>query len=207
MIKGIIFDFGGVFSNAHESLIGFANAAARFGHTPESLYDLLYHGPAWQAAKLGRITTTAYWREMMAALGQDPAGDLERFLADLFAGERLDANVVAIAERLHRRYPLALLSNATDNLEAVLTNRFGIRHLFRIVINSATAGVAKPDPQAYWLALEGLGLEPREALFIDDKPRNVVAAEALGIPSLHFTDAAQLARDLEARGLLASSDQ
>jgi FMN phosphatase YigB (HAD superfamily) len=43
-------------------------------------------------------------------------------------------------------------------------------------------------------------------LFIDDKPRNIAAAEALGIPSLLFTHAAQLARDLESRGISVTSD-
>jgi HAD superfamily hydrolase (TIGR01509 family) len=207
MIKGIIFDFGGVFNNAHESMAGFAHAASRFGHTPESLYDLLYHGPAWQAAKLGHMTTESYWREMMISLGEDPASDLDVFLADLFTGEALDQEVVRIAERLHRRYPLALLSNATDNLESLLADRFRIRHLFRVVVNSATAGVAKPDPEAYWLVLAGLGIEAHESLFIDDKPRNVAAAEALGIPSLLFTTAAQLRRDLESCGISMTNDQ
>lgn len=202
MIKGIIFDFGGVFTNAHESLAGFADVAARFGHTPESLYDLLYNGSAWQEAKVGRLSTAAYWRRMMAALQLDPDGDLDAFLAELFAGERLDLEVVALAEELRRRYPLALLSNATDNLETLLCERFGIRHLFAVVINSAVAGVAKPDPAAYHLALRGLGLAAEEVVFIDDKPRNIAAAERLGITSILFRTAAELRRELAARGLL-----
>ena len=202
MTKGIIFDFGGVFNNAHETLDGFASAAQRFGHEPQALYDLFYSGPAWQAAKLGRMTSDAYWRQMMAELGLDPAGDVAAFRSELFVGEQLNAEVVAIAERLSQRYPLALLSNATDELEQLLEEQFGIHHLFQVVVNSARAGVAKPDPQAYWLALEGLGLEPAETLFIDDKPRNIVAAEALGIPAIHFTDAAALEADLQQRGLL-----
>lgn len=202
MTKGIIFDFGGVFNNAHETLAGFAGAARRFGHEPQALYDLFYSGPAWQAAKLGRMTSDAYWRQMMAELGLDPAGDVSAFRADLFEGEQLNPEVVAIAERLSRRYPLALLSNATDELEQLLAEQFGIQHLFQVVVNSATAGVAKPDSQAYRLALEGLRLEPAEALFIDDKPRNIVAAEALGIPSICFTDAPALEAELRQRGLL-----
>lgn len=202
MTKGIIFDFGGVFNNAHETLAGFAGASQRFGYEPQALYDLFYSGPAWQAAKLGRMTSDAYWRQMMAELGLDPSGDVAAFRSELFEGEQLNAAVVAIAERLSRRYPLALLSNATDELEQLLAEQFGIQHLFQIVVNSATVGVAKPDPQAYWLALEGLGLEPSEALFIDDKSRNIVAAEALGIPSIHFTDAVALEAELQQRGLL-----
>jgi putative hydrolase of the HAD superfamily len=110
--------------------------------------------------------------------------------------------VVALAERLHRRLPLGLLSNATDELEELLETRFGIHHLFDVVINSARVGVAKPDARAYRLALEGLQVEPSEALFIDDKPRNVRAAEALGIHSVHFTGADALERELVVLRLL-----
>lgn len=202
MTKGIIFDFGGVFNDAHETLEGFAGAAQRFGHEPQALYDLFYSGPAWQAAKLGHMTSDAYWRQMMAELGLDPSGDVAAFRADLFAGEQLNAEVVALAERLNRRYPLALLSNATDELERLLEEQFGIHHLFQVVVNSATAGVAKPDPRAYQLALDGLGLAPAETLFIDDKPRNIVAAEALGIPSIHFTGATALEAELQRRSVL-----
>lgn len=202
MVKGIIFDFGGVFNNAHESMAGFAAAADRFGHSPQALYDIFYSGPAWQAAKLGRITSGAYWREMMSTLGLDPSGDLHEFRTNLFEGEHINQEVVGIAEQLHQRYPLALLSNAMDDLEWLLEHSFQLQHLFRVVINSAVVGVAKPEPRAYQLALDGLGLQPAEALFIDDKPRNIVAAEQLGVSSILFTSASALAAELRERGLL-----
>ena len=202
MVRGIIFDFGGVFNAAHETLSGFEAASRRFGYSAEALYDLFYSGPAWQAAKLGQMRSEAYWREMMGALGLDAAGDLAAFRAELFAGQQLDPAVVAIADELHRRYPLALLSNALDDLEWELEHQFGVHHLFKVVVNSATVGVAKPDARAYQLALDGLGLQPAEALFIDDKPRNIQAAEQLGVPSLLYTTASDLRADLTARGLL-----
>ncbi len=205
MVKGIIFDFGGVFNNAHETLAGFASAAARLGHSPQALYDLFYSGPEWQAAKIGRMTSTAYWRLMMEALGLDPQGDIHAFRTDLFIGEEINHEVVAIAEQLAKRYPLALLSNAMDDLEWLLEHTFGLHHLFRVVINSATVGVAKPEPRAYQLALDGLGLAASDVLFIDDKPRNIVAAERLGIPSVLFKDAPTLAAELREWGLLVET--
>jgi putative hydrolase of the HAD superfamily len=202
MIKAVIFDFGGVFDQRHEALEGFREAAAHYGRQPEDFYDLLYGGDAWQQAKVGAISGRAYWRSIMASLGHDPSEDVDTFRRWLFAGHQLDPAVVALAERLHGRVPLALLSNATDELEALLESQFGIHHLFAVVVNSARAGIAKPDPRAYQLALEGLEVEPREALFVDDKMRNVRAAEALGIPSVHFTGAVALERELIAHGLL-----
>lgn len=201
MVKAIIFDFGGVFNNAHETTAGFDRAAQRMGTTAQALYDLLYSGPEWQAAKIGGMTSEQYWRHMMQALGYT-GGNLAAFRADLFEGEQIDPQVVLIAERLAKRYPLALLSNATDELEDLLETQFGLHHLFGVVVNSARIGVAKPDRAAFDLVLSELGVAPHEALFIDDKPRNVAAAESLGIPSIHFVDAPSLLRELEARNLL-----
>ncbi len=202
MIKGVIFDFGGVFDSKHESLDGFRDAAGRYGIEPQAFYDLLYSGDAWRQAKLGEISGDAYWRSVMLSLGHDRTEDVAAFRERLFAGHELEAHVVRIATQLGERYPLALLSNATDELESLLETRYRIHHLFRVVINSARVGIAKPDPRAYWLALEGLEVQPREALFIDDKPRNIDAARELGLQAIHFTDAVSLERDLVARGLL-----
>src|SRR5688500_1017016 len=101
MIKAVIFDFGGVFDPQHESLEGFRDAAVRYGHDPEAFYALLYSGDAWQQAKVGAMTGRAYWRSIMIGLGHDPGDDVELFRRELFAGHKLDAEVVALAERLH----------------------------------------------------------------------------------------------------------
>ncbi len=202
MIKAVIFDFGVVFDQKHEALEGFRAAAARYNLEPQAFYDLLYSGEAWQRAKLGAMNADRYWRTIMEQLGHEASGDVQAFREELFAGHELDPAVVRIAQRLHRRVPLALLSNATDELEIVLRERWGIHHLFQVVVNSARVGVAKPDPRAYQMALDGLRCKPHEVLFIDDKPRNVRAAVELGIPSVLFTDAASLEQELVARGLL-----
>jgi epoxide hydrolase-like predicted phosphatase len=203
MIKAVVFDFGGVFDSKHESLAGFTDAAGRYGLAPQAFYDRLYSGEAWQEAKVGMISGREYWRRIMTELGHAAEDDVDAFRQALFAGHTLDGAVVALAERLHGRFPLGLLSNATDELEGLLEEQYGIHHLFDVVVNSARAKVAKPDPRAYQLVLDGLGVAADEALFIDDKQRNIAAAEALGIPSILFTNAAALERELVARGLLA----
>lgn len=201
-IKAVIFDFGGVFDQQHETLDGFRIAAARYGLEPQAFYDLLYSGEAWRQARIGAMTGREYWRAIMNGLGHSSTEDIDVFLDGLFAGRHLDAGVVAIAEHLANRYPLGLLSNATDELETLLEEEFGISHLFKVVVNSARIGVAKPEPRAYQIMLERLGVLPMEALFIDDKLRNIRAAEELGIPSIHFEGTDALERELRARELL-----
>lgn len=46
----------------------------------------------------------------------------------------------------------------------------------------------KPDERIFKIMLECEGVEPCAVLFIDDGPRNVAAAAALGIRTLHVTD-------------------
>ncbi len=72
---------------------------------------------------------------------------------------------------------------------------------FRDVVVSGEEKMVKPDPAIYRLALARFGLEPHAAVFIDDNAANVAGAEALGIASIHFTDAAATRARLVELGL------
>jgi 2-haloacid dehalogenase len=54
--------------------------------------------------------------------------------------------------------------------------------------------------------LERYGLEPASTLMIDDNPRNIEAARALGMPTVLFQSPAALRRELEDAGVLAPSE-
>lgn len=80
--------------------------------------------------------------------------------------------------------------------EAALFDRF------RDIVVSGDERLVKPDPAIYALAMDRFGLAPHEALFIDDNPANVDAANAFGIRALLFRDAEQVRAELTAQGLL-----
>jgi 2-haloacid dehalogenase len=73
---------------------------------------------------------------------------------------------------------------------------------FKDILVSGVEKLIKPDPAIYRLALDRFGLQPLQTLFIDDRQDNVDAAQALGIRSHLFRDAATLRSDLAALGLL-----
>ena len=86
------------------------------------------------------------------------------------------------AERLLRRLKArglkgGVLSNTLPSLRESLAHH----GLARYVDGFFALGVAKPDPRAFLLALEGLGLAPEETLYLDDDPENVEAARRLGL--------------------------
>ncbi len=60
----------------------------------------------------------------------------------------------------------------------------------------------KPTPEFYRILLDRYGVKAEEALFIDDNYRNILAAEKLGIQSIHFTSADKLREKLEELGVL-----
>ena len=77
----------------------------------------------------------------------------------------------------------------------------GLFDRFRDIVVSGDEKLVKPDPAIYHLSLARFGLEPHEAVFIDDNEANVLAARALGIRSIHFKDVHATRRELAESGL------
>ncbi|MCK0115488.1 HAD family phosphatase [Isoptericola sp. S6320L] len=57
----------------------------------------------------------------------------------------------------------------------------------RDVVVSGRVHLAKPDPAIFRLAAARFAVEPARAVFVDDTPRNVEAARAVGFRAVHFT--------------------
>ena len=83
-------------------------------------------------------------------------------------------------QELHDRYPMMLVSNFYGNIDEVL-RAYGIRHLFKGIIESAVVGVRKPNPTLFRLGVDVLELNPKEVLVVGDSLRkDIEPAEQLG---------------------------
>ena len=202
-IKGIIFDFGGVFTSTAPRDKVLRRCEVELGLPRGRLLDVLFTGERWRAVSRGRISAEEYWRGVIDALGGRVPVALEPFKRNPFAYERLNRRMSALARRLHRRYSTALLSNATIYLDALLTEKRLDTH-FDVIVNSARVGMRKPNPAIFALTLERLGLCAEECLLIDDKERNTGAAQTLGLQSVVFRSAADLGRQLTTLGMLGT---
>jgi putative hydrolase of the HAD superfamily len=59
--------------------------------------------------------------------------------------------------------------------------------------------ITKPAPEIYQHCLAKLGIAPSETLFLDDRPENIGAAEALGMHGIVFTTPHKAAAEIDRR--------
>jgi epoxide hydrolase-like predicted phosphatase len=198
VLKGFIFDWGGV-------LMRTVDASGRRKwekklDLPLHTVDRVVHGSrSWKQAQSGLISHSAYWADVAAQLGLDE-DELVEFRHDYFSGDQLDQDMVRFIRELRPRYQTALLSNASPRLSDLL-DELQVSDIFDVSVISGQVGVQKPDPAIYHIVLERLALSAPETIFVDDFARNVEAAHALGMQTLHFNAAmdwrAELLRRME----------
>jgi len=88
---------------------------------------------------------------------------------------------------------------------AALTNNWAseerephpLRDLFDVFIESSVVGLRKPDPRIYERVCRELGVQPPEAVFLDDIGRNLKSARALGMATIKVDDPDTALHDLE----------
>ena len=136
-------------------------------------------------AKTGRVTEASLRQRYAVALGLTPTQTSE-FMADVwdwYCGE-LDDELAGYVTRLRPRYRTGILSNSIDGARREEQARFGLEQLVDVVVYSHEIGVAKPDPRAYLVLCERLGVAPEELVFLDNRAPNVGAARSLGVHAL-----------------------
>ena len=100
------------------------------------------------------------------------------------------------------KYKIYALTNWSAETFPIALKKYNFLNWFDGVVVSGTEKMRKPSPEFYQLLLDRYEVQAQEALFIDDNHRNIVAAEKLGITSIHFTLPQQLRGDLVSRGIL-----
>jgi putative hydrolase of the HAD superfamily len=71
---------------------------------------------------------------------------------------------------------------------AAVAGTDGVRVLAEVgcVVDASRHGTRKPEPAAYRLVLDRLGVAPDQAVFVDDQPANAAGAAAAGMAAVWF---------------------
>jgi 2-haloacid dehalogenase len=100
------------------------------------------------------------------------------------------------------KYKIYALTNWSAETFPVALERFEFLHWFDGIVVSGVEKMRKPAPEFYQVLLDRHEVKVEEALFIDDNYRNILAAEKLGINSIHFTSAQALKEKLKELAVL-----
>jgi epoxide hydrolase-like predicted phosphatase len=185
MIQAIIFDIGGVLirTEDHEPR---RRLEQRLGLAPGAAEYIVFNSESGLRTQRGEFTEEDNWLRVQRELNLSD-GDLADFRREFWGGDKLDGELIDYIRRLHGRYQTAIISNALPGLMTLVTGKYPIADAFDVIVGSGDVKVAKPDPAIYRLALEQLGRQPAEAVFIDDSLPNIQGALAVGLHTIHYT--------------------
>lgn len=191
VIRAVLFDFGGVIlSSPFEAFAAYERRAG----LPKGF--------------IRAVNATDPDRNAWARLERSEL-DLERFVVEfereaLALGHSVDGieviaclhgdlrpRMVDAIRRCRERHSTALLTNnfLTGNPDWSSGGSFGpILDLFDVVVESSVVGVRKPEPAFYELALDRLGVQARDAVFLDDLGVNLKPARSMGMTTIKVTD-------------------
>jgi epoxide hydrolase-like predicted phosphatase len=194
-IRAIIFDLGGVLLRTAD-FSPRDRLAMRLGMTRHELENLIFGGESGEKAQRGEISVRQHWEILREKLNCSPQ-DFQALVDEFFAQDELDQALIVYIRKLHRSYKTALLSNAWGDMRQVVAERWHFEDAFDIMIISAEVGMVKPDPRIFQLVLDELGVQPSQAVFVDDVLRNVEGAWAVGMHAIQFQTTQQVKDDLE----------
>jgi len=191
----VFFDLGGVILRT-EYQAPRERLAERLNMTYEDLSKVVFDGETARKASIGEMSVVEHWLAVTRKL-RLPASEMESIRTEFFAGDVIDRDLLAFIRSLRPRYKTGLISNAWGDMrDYIVKNQFD--NAFDTLIISAEIGMMKPQPEVYQLALKRALVEAREAAFVDDMPKNVEAANALGMHGIIFRDPAQVKENLKA---------
>ena len=108
----------------------------------------------------------------------------------------IDQNIVNYIKNLRKSYPVYLLSNAIDTFLKTIIYKNRIENLFDKVYISSEIKLAKPDESFFVHCLNDIGAAPSDCFMIDDNPKNIAAAESVGISGIVYTSLEDLKKKL-----------
>ncbi len=147
------------------------------------IYDDLR--PAYDS---GNVSDERFWRQLQIRAGLESFDIFEAVTADWESSMEEEPDMVSLALSLIDDH---VRTGILSNLPAGLAKRARAEHewlgRFDAVTMSCDIGVTKPDPRAYAVALDAMGVPAKGTFYFDADPVNVAAAAELGMTAVLFT--------------------
>jgi putative hydrolase of the HAD superfamily len=184
MIKAVIFDFGGVLC-FHPDDERWRRAAEAAGLPVADLMSAFWANRIDYDA--GQLEPDKYWHGVIGpAFQESKLPELVR--SEIKLWNQYDQRIFDwIGQVRTAGFRTAILSNLPRVLGEELRSTPGFLDHFDHVTFSYELRKVKPQPEIYVDAIQGLGIEAEQALFLDDKAENVEGARAVGLQAVLYS--------------------
>lgn len=175
-VSAVLFDLDGVLVESREATERVWLDWARANGIGEAELRSAMHG-------VRSVEVVRALRPELDAVAESEA--IERRQAEDVAGLRAIPGA-AEALRALREERVAVVTSATRELAAARLSAVGIE-LPAVVVYAGDVSRGKPDPEGYLTAARRLGVDPAEALVVEDSPPGIEAGRAAGAATVAVT--------------------
>lgn len=176
-IKTIIFDFSGVLSEEVTLLLEEKHGFGKLPASQQKLYISAMH-----KSNVGKIPSSELLKVMRGTL-------LPQFstkqIFNMFLGSK-PLPPARLLQKLRNNYQVLIFSNHEKTWPKQIMKRQGIDVTGIPFINSSRVGMRKPHMNFYRYMIQKYKVIPEQAVFIDDRPVNLVPAKKLGIHTFWY---------------------
>ena len=111
----------------------------------------------------------------------------DQYIEHLSSFSHLVPETVEILEYLKPNYRLHIITNGFSEIQEKKLKQSNISTYFDQIVDSEMAGVKKPNPKIFHLALQMANVDARKSLMIGDSiEADILGAQAVGIQAIHF---------------------
>ncbi|MGH3696161.1 MAG: HAD family hydrolase [Pseudonocardiaceae bacterium] len=177
-VQAVVFDLDGVLVDSE----GLWDAVRR-GVAAEA-------GRSWpaEATRAMQGMSTAEWSAYLTDTVGVPAEPeqvaaivVNRMAAQYDARLPLLPGAVEVVERLGRRWPLGLASSSPRRLIDTVLKSAGLAQRFQVSVSTEEVTAGKPSPVVYQTAVQRLGVDPSQAIAIEDSSNGLRSAATAGL--------------------------
>lgn len=127
----------------------------------------------------------------------------KRFRQFMYDQSKPFSDTIELVKRLKKQYDLkvAVVSNEGRELAEYRIKQFKLHELADFFIVSSFVHFRKPDADIFRIALDTAQVNPKQVVYLEDRPMFVQVAKQLGIHGLRHTDYSSTCQKLEKFGL------
>lgn len=190
MIKNIILDIGGIILDDSSN-----NLSKVYGKDMKEISMKIYRG-GFEKCLLGKLSMTEFSDSFTDDDDYQYIKEILNPTNQSIMNPLMKDNFEYICTLKDKGYHLYLLSNLTKETYDYLSSTIDIDSYFDGAIFSYKVGLMKPNKEIFKLIIEKYNLNLDETIFFDDRERNVIASNEVGLKAILFRSIEDIRKEL-----------